>query len=408
MAAPTLQFKRGNAGVAGTVPALRPGEPAISLNNFDFYIGTDTTVSNNKFFGSHRYWGREDGTNSLRLKLVDKGGTNSIELKSPDTLAGITTYTFPATPISGRYLRVDANGILSWDDAGASGGNFTDATLTGITTITGSLNVSANSNITGITTFSGAINATGNVTIGDAGTDTLIVNSTTTFNGAVTGTISTATRATLIDTTETGSNLEYFPTFVSNSTTTQSQTVRTDSGISYNPSTNTITVPNIKTENLKHSNGTQAVSIDASGNVGVSSNLSIAGNLFVNGNTTSVNTETLKVKDSLIDLGKVDDGFGNLIPPTADANIDVGILFNYFDTAARKAAVYWDDSVTRIAIASRVTETNSVLTASAYAALEVGGLWVNNSCTGGASEIISCFGGSQLELRNILIDAGTF
>jgi hypothetical protein len=403
MPAPTLQIKRGNAGIAGTVPALRPGEPAISLNNFDLFVGTDTTVSNNKFFGSHRYWGRENGTNSLTLKLVDKDGTNSINLKSPNTLTGITTYTFPAIPISGRYLRVDANGILSWDDAGASGGSFTNATLTGITTITGDLVVSANSNFSGVSTF------TNNVTIGDAGTDTLTVNSATTFTGTITGTISTATRATLVDTTETGTNLEFYPTFVSNSTTTQSQTVRTDSGISYNPSTNTVTVPNIKTENLKHSNGTQAITIDSSGNVGVSSNLSIVGNLFVNGNTTSVNTEVLRVKDSLIDLGKVDDGAGNLVPPTSDANIDVGVLFNYFaDSAARKAAVYWDDSVSRIAIASRVTETNSVLTASAYAALEVGGLWVNNTCTGGSSEIISCFGGSELELRNILIDAGTF
>jgi hypothetical protein len=67
-----------------------------------------------------------------------------------------------------------------------------------------------------------------------------------------------------------------------------------------------------------------------------------------------------------------------------------------------------DDSVSRIAVASRVTEAASILTASAYAALEVGGLWVNNTCTGGASEIISCFGGTELEVRNVLIDAGTF
>jgi hypothetical protein len=108
-------------------------------------------------------------------------------------------------------------------------------------------------------------------------------------------------------------------------------------------------------------------------------------------------------------LGKIDDGSGNLVPPTSDLNIDVGILLNYFaDDAARKAAVYWDDSVSRIAVASRVTEAASILTASAYAALEVGGLWVNNTCTGGASEIISCFGGTELEVRNVLIDAGTF
>lgn len=117
MPAPVLQFKRGNAGVAGTVPALRPGEPAISLNNFDFFIGIDTSVVNNKFFGSHRYWTREDGTNSLNLNLVDRDGTNYIALKSPDSLSGITTYTLPETPIDGNVLTTDANGVLSWTTA---------------------------------------------------------------------------------------------------------------------------------------------------------------------------------------------------------------------------------------------------------------------------------------------------
>jgi hypothetical protein len=114
MAAPILQFKRGNAGAAGAVPALQPGEPAISLNNFDFFIGIDTSVANNKFFGSHRYWGRENGTQSLKLKLVDKDGANSISLKAPDTLSGITTYTLPETPSAGDILTTDANGNLSW------------------------------------------------------------------------------------------------------------------------------------------------------------------------------------------------------------------------------------------------------------------------------------------------------
>jgi hypothetical protein len=94
---PILQFKRGAAGVGGTVPALRPGEPAFSTNNFDLFVGLDTSVGGNKFFGSHRYWGREDGTNSLKLKLVDKDGTNGIHLKSPNTVSGIGTYVLPAT-----------------------------------------------------------------------------------------------------------------------------------------------------------------------------------------------------------------------------------------------------------------------------------------------------------------------
>jgi hypothetical protein len=171
MPAPVLQFKRGNAGVAGTVPALRPGEPAISLNNFDFFIGIDTSVANNKFFGSHRYWTREDGTNSLKLNLVDKGGTNKISIKSPDTLVGTGTYTLPDTNtiIDGYFLKVATDGTLSWDTAGGTNGTFTNPTLTGVTTISGTqLNVSAPSNFTAIATFS-------NVDINDGTLDGVVI-----------------------------------------------------------------------------------------------------------------------------------------------------------------------------------------------------------------------------------------
>jgi hypothetical protein len=162
MPAPVLQFKRGNAGVAGTVPALRPGEPAISLNNFDFFVGIDTTVANNKFFGSHRYWGREDGTNSLRLKLVDKDGSNYVAIKSPNTLAGIVTYVLPGTQGGTQtVLTNDGSGNLSW-----SSGSL-NAVFSGITTVNGSfLDVNVNTDFSGITTFS---NTTDN-TLGDPNT----------------------------------------------------------------------------------------------------------------------------------------------------------------------------------------------------------------------------------------------
>ena len=160
MPAPVLQFKRGNAGVAGTVPALRPGEPAISLNNFDFFIGIDTSVANNKFFGSHRYWGREDGTTSLRLKLVDKGGSNSINLKSPDTLSGITTYTFPATPTNGFVLTTNANGDLSWTNS-LPGGSFS-----GINTFTNTTDNTLGNSNTGAVQIDGGLGVDKNVTIG--------------------------------------------------------------------------------------------------------------------------------------------------------------------------------------------------------------------------------------------------
>ena len=95
----------------------------------------------------------------------------------------------------------------------------------------------------------------------------------------------------------------------------------------------------------------------------------------------------------------------SIVKNLRDRNIDVGVIFHYFDTAARKAAVYWDDSVARVSVASSVSETSSVLTANAYAALEIGSLWVNDCA--GQSQVISCTGGERF-LENITIDAGTF
>ena len=95
MASPVIQFKRG---AYINLPGLRVGEPGFTTDKYDLFVGLSSEVSTNQFFGSGRYWGREDGTTSLNFKLVDKDGTNSINLKAPNTLSGITTYTFPETP----------------------------------------------------------------------------------------------------------------------------------------------------------------------------------------------------------------------------------------------------------------------------------------------------------------------
>ena len=161
MPAPVLQFKRGNAGVAGTVPALRPGEPAISLNNFDFFIGIDTSVASNKFFGSHRYWGREDGTNSLRLKLVDKNGSNYVAIKSPNTLAGIVTYTLPGTQGgASSVLTNDGSGNLTWASGSAN------PVFTGIATFSDTTDNTLGNPDTGAVQIDGGVGINKNVTVG--------------------------------------------------------------------------------------------------------------------------------------------------------------------------------------------------------------------------------------------------
>lgn len=140
MASPVLQFKRGNIGVAATIPALRPGEPAFTLDKFDLFVGFDTSVSGNKFFGSHRYWKREDATNSAQLKLVDKDGTNFIAIAASDTLAGVATYRFPNTTngSSGDFLKLrsSSSGIYELEWAAVPSGSFSISGDSGTDTFT--------------------------------------------------------------------------------------------------------------------------------------------------------------------------------------------------------------------------------------------------------------------------------
>ena len=87
----------------------------------------------------------------------------------------------------------------------------------------------------------GALDVTGNTTIGGT------LNTTGQITGNVTGDLTgNADTASLVDITETAtSNLTYYPTFVS--ANTGNTEIRTDSGnLTYNPSTNTLTVNNFK------------------------------------------------------------------------------------------------------------------------------------------------------------------
>ena len=119
MTSPVIQFKRG---AFANLPGLQAGEPALTTDTYELYVGIDSTTDNNKFFGSHRYWTRESSSTGSGVNLVEgtSNGSDFITLKSPDTLAGITTYTFPATPTDGYFLKTNASGVLSWEQAGGN------------------------------------------------------------------------------------------------------------------------------------------------------------------------------------------------------------------------------------------------------------------------------------------------
>jgi hypothetical protein len=488
MTSPTLQFKRG---LFVNLPSLLAGEPGFTTDRSDLYVGSS---DGNKFYGSSRYWTRENGTNAAEFKFVDKNGNNGISLRSPATVGTSVTYTLPGIGgTAGQFLQLESDGVLAWSSI-TEGSALNNTTFTGVSTFSGAINATGNASFSGITTVtnvdiqSGKINSTtiglttaaaaqfttlgsnslnvggiatvgslsigstqvvsssfqlqnilsldattiatiessianapntftdisvsgistfnGNVILGDNSSDTITVNGTATFNQSITGTISTATRATQVDTTATSADADYYLTFVDTAAGQTGETLRVGSGVSFNPSTNKLSIlGDIKVggNDIQASDGTTAITLSAiTGNVGVSSNLTVSGDLYVNGTTTQVNTTSLTIEDTLVELGMVDGS-----APGSDLNKDLGLLFNYYDGSAKKASVYWDDSASRIAFASEASESSSVITATAYATILAGGLEINNACTGGTDEVISCVGGS-LALSNIVVDGGSF
>jgi len=183
-----------------------------------------------------------------------------------------------------------------------------------------------------------------------------------------------------------------------------------DSGnLTFDGTTLTVTgaaaVDNVTIDGNTVSTSSGGLTLDStSGTTTVADDLTVNGTLTVLGTQSIINTETLKVEDSLIEIGLVNSG-GSLVPPSSDANIDVGVVLHYYSGSAKTAAMFWDDSAGRIVVASEVTETTSVMGSITYAGFEIGSLWLNDCA--GQSQVISCSGTTR-SLENITIDGGSF
>jgi hypothetical protein len=165
--------------------------------------------------------------------------------------------------------------------------------------------------------------------------------------------------------------------------------------------TTSVTTPTVQASAVKANDGTAAITItDSTGAVAMAQNLTVQGNLVVNGSTTQVNTSQTTIEDQLLELGMVDGS-----APSSDLNKDIGVIFNYYTDAAKKAAVFWDDSASRIVVSAVATESSGVLTNSTAGALEIGSLYVND-CAGN-TQVINC-SGSERTLENITLDGGSF
>ena len=496
MASPTIQFRRG---AFTNLPDLLAGEPGFTTDKYDFYIGTqDAGASTNQFFGSGRYWDREDATNSAKLRLVDKDGSNYIAIGASDALAGIATYYLPNSNngSGGDFLKLtsQSGGLYYLEWAAVPSGSFsiqgdtgTDTFTTGETltftggegidtavtnntvTISAELASTSNAGVASFTSTDFSVSGTGEVSLLDeaiqdivggmvtGNTETLITvtyqdadgtidfevnNDLSLYSNATSAFITASSSNTLtnktFDANGTGnsiSNLEVAD-FAASGITTSGDTIATNDSDTQLPTSAAVIdyvgtqIGNIDltittaegtngtgggggsvstSQTLTFAGTTNEVNVTVAGqtvtyglpnDVTIGNNLTVTGDLFVNGNTTQVNTTSLTVEDTLVELGIVDGS-----APSSDVNRDLGILFNWYDTQLRKAAVFWDDSVTRVAIAQDVTESSSVLTVATYAPVEIGSLWINDAA--GQSQVIR-HDGSQRVLENIVIDGGSF
>jgi len=411
MPAPILQFKRG---LLVDLPGLRDGEPGFTTDSYDLYVGIDSTTNNNKFFGSHRYWTKNTASTGSGVNFVEgtTNGTQYLTLKAPDTLAGITTFVLPGSQGSASsVLTNDGSGNLTWSSGSASPvfsgiSSFIDTTdntfgneNTGAVQIDGGVGIAKNLTVkqnlyvggfaefVGVVTFKG-----GTINLGDGNTDDINVG----------GEFISSLIPNTDNAHDLGSNANKWRNLnvVSVATTSINASGAVNVGTA-------LSAPTVKTATIQHSNATNAATIDASGNITAAQNLTISGNLFVNGSTTQVNTAAITVEDRTIELGVVDGS-----APTSATTWDLGVLFNYHASTAKKSAVIWEQGDARFKFASVLAADSDgsnvntpQLTVTTFAPIEIGSLFVNDCA--GASQVISCTGSTR-KLENITIDCGTF
>lgn len=335
------------------------------------------------------------------------------------TISGVAGTTFLGEDISVRHI--SASGV---------------STFSGLVNAKGGLDVTGHSeldnlNVSGVATFAQLVDADIN---GNAGTATsLQTGRNIAVSGIVTGTAyfdgtADITIATTIQNNVIGLGTHTYGDYVKSFTagggltgdgtgegSTPTLAVGAGTGITVNVDDvalkNAGELSNNKVLKWDSANGQLVNSLltDNGSTVTVAGNTTITGNLTVNGTTTQVNTTELAVYDRTITLG-IQTG-----ATPADTTWDLGVLMNYGDAGVAKTAGFvWDFGTKRFQFASNannpavgVNTTTPDITVSAFAPIEIGGLYVNNACSGGVQEVIGCANG-ELSLMNIVVDGGLF
>jgi hypothetical protein len=248
----------------------------------------------------------KDTDNRLEFGLVNDSvtvGSTSIALgSSATTIAGLTSVT--STSFVGD-LTGNADTATEATNVTASANNSTDETVY-LTFVDGATGTQGIETDTGLTF--------------NPSSDTLTVS---TVAGDVTGNAGTADQ---VKTQQGSADANHYITFVdSDNGSATAETIYTDAGLYYNPSSN---------------------------NLNVANNLVVGGNLTINGTTTTVNSTVVTIEDPVFVIGS-----GS---PSADDNKDRGIAFNYYDGAAKIGFFGYDDNTGKFTFFTDATNTNEV------------------------------------------------
>lgn len=115
-------------------------------------------------------------------------------------------------------------------------------------------------------------------------------------------------------------------------------------------------------------------SLNVTNNVAVTKNVVIGGNLTVLGNTVTVSSADLAIKDSLINLHTV-----GLAPLTLDDGKDIGLVFHYYKTTDKHAALVWANDSQALEFYADGVESGGNTFTGTYGNIKVGSLYASNT-----------------------------
>jgi hypothetical protein len=127
----------------------------------------------------------------------------------------------------------------------------------------------------------------------------------------------------------------------------------------------------------------QTITVGLPNDVTIGQDLTVTRHLIVNGDQFKVDGETVVMNDTLMEMGTVG---ANNDAPSSTTTKDLGLVMHRHDgSAAKKIAIFWDESLDTFALNTDVSETSGVLTPAAAGGgdLMMGSLNASGSVTVG-------------------------